>query len=158
MHMRTIAAWLLMAGAAVAGEATVTDSFHIDAPQELVVEWLDAHQSECRAAMSIRLESQADDVLTLSRENRRGRWVWKQRDTVSRHPGRWHLESTLVEALEGGIIAFASDVVVAADGRRTLVSATSTVDVEGVTTKELKVDLHGRARRLRELLHRELAR
>lgn len=154
--MRVPTTWLLMMGSALAGEASVRESFHIDASHDEVVAWLDSHQDDCRAALNIRLEEQAGDVLTLKRQNRRGLWRWRQRDIVTSEPGRWHLQSTLVECLEGGIQALASDVVLTADGQRTLVSATSTAEVDGVTTKELRIDLHGRGRRLRELLQREV--
>lgn len=161
MHVRTliwIAAMALSSSSLVAGEASVAESFRVNATYGEVVRWLEANQSACRDAMSIRLESQDGPVLTLSRQNRRGRWVWKQRDVITNTPDRWHIESTLVECMVGGIQAFASDAVIAADGERTLVSATSTLKVDDVSSKELKIDLHGRARRLRELLEREVAR
>lgn len=150
--------WLMMTASALAGEASVTESFHVDAPHEAVIDWLGSHQAECRTAMSVQLIGESDGVLTLRRENRRGHWVWTQRDTITTAPGRWHLKSRLVDGLEGGIRRFESDVTITADGNRTLVSAVSTAEVENVSHKELKIDLNGRGRRLQELLRREVAR
>lgn len=144
--------------AASAGDASVSESFHIDAPHDAVVDWLEAHQTACREAMNVRLVSEEDGVLTLHRENRRGSWTWKQRDSITKASGRWSLSSRLIEGLEGGIEEFASDVAITADGRRTLVAASTRVRVSGVGDKELRIDLHGRGRRLEELLKRELSR
>jgi hypothetical protein len=156
--MRTAAATVacLVASLAAAGDARVIKSFTLDARHDVVVKWIEAHQSECREAMKVFLVSEDDGVMTLRREHRRGVFEWRQRDIVTSEPGRWMLQSSLVEGLRGGIKELTGEVKLTADGDRTSIEASTRAEVIGISDQELRVDLHGRGRRLEELLRKEV--
>lgn len=153
---RAIGVLLILAAPVFGGEATVTDSFILDSPFEKVVAWLDTNQPKIRAAVNVQLVSDRDGVLKLRRVNRRGEWVWLQDDVITQRNGEWKLRSRLVESLEGGLEHFESEVVLVASGEKTAISATSSARVKEANDREVRTDLHGRARRIKELLEKEL--
>lgn len=154
--LRAASVFLLLAAPVFGGEATVTDSFVLDAPYEKVVAWLDTNQPKVRSAINVELVSDQDGVLKLRRANRRGEWIWWQDDVITQRNGEWKLNSRLVETVEGGLEHFESEVILVSSGGKTAISATSTARVAEASDREIRTDLHGRARRIRELLEKEL--
>lgn len=155
-RMRWVFAILLVSSAALAGEATVSDEFTIDAPFDRVSEWVDASAAKIRESCNVQLVEQAGNELTLRRENNRGRWVWKQRETVTRAKGSYRYVTALSESVEGGISRLDAVVIIEESGGRTKVSASTTAAVDGLRDKEVRFDLLARARRVKKVMKESL--
>lgn len=154
--MRWLLISLLICSAAFAGEATVTDEFILEAPFDRVTDWIDSSAGKIRESVNVKLVEQQGDVLTLSRENNRGRWVWKQKESVTRTKGTFRYITALVESVEGGVQKLDGVVIIEEAGGRTKVSATTTAEVEGLRDKEVRFDLLARARRIKKVLQESL--
>jgi hypothetical protein len=146
----------MVASVAAAGEATVTDEFVIEAPFARVTEWVDSSASKIRESCNVELVEQAADVLTLKRQNNRGLWVWKQRESVTRSKGRFTYVSSLVESLEGGISRLDGTVTIEEVGGRTKVSAKTAAVVDGIRDRDVQFDLRARARRVKNIMQENL--
>jgi hypothetical protein len=148
--------FLLAAGSAVAGDAIVSDSFTIAAPFERVSKWIESSGDKIRDSVNVKLVEQHGDTLTLRRQNNRGIWQWKQRESVTKVAGRWQYETTLVESIEGGVEKLDGVVEIREDGGKTTVSAKTVAEVDGVSSRDLRFDLLSRARRIKKLMQEEL--
>lgn len=153
--------WILIAmialsSAVLAGDATVTDEFVLDAPFDRVVAWIDASAAKIRESCNVKLVEQKGDVLTLSRENNRGRWVWKQKENVTRTKGAYKYVTALTESVEGGINRLDGVVIIEEHGGKTKVSASTTAEVDGLRDKEVRLDLFSRARRVKKVMQESL--
>lgn len=154
--MRWILIALLACSVASAGEASVTDEFVLNAPFERVTEWIDSSAAKIRESVNVKLVEQQGDVLTLARENNRGRWVWKQQESVTRTKGTFKYVTALVESVEGGVKKLDGVVVIEEAGGKTRVSATTVAEVDGLRDKEVRFDLLSRARRIKKVLQESL--
>lgn len=150
--LRPLTLWLLLAALAAAGEAKISEEFWIEAPFARVTSWVDSHAREIREACNVQLLEQHGDVLVLQRKNNRGNWVWKQRESCTKTPGRWSYVSALVECVEGGMHTLDGVVTIEEVGARTRITATSTARIEDVKERELEYDLKTRARRIRKVI------
>jgi hypothetical protein len=121
-----------------------------------VTEWVDSSASKIRESCNVELVEQAADVLTLKRQNNRGLWVWKQRESVTRSKGRFTYVSSLVESLEGGISRLDGTVTIEEVGGRTKVSAKTAAVVDGIRDRDVQFDLRARARRVKNIMQENL--
>lgn len=154
--MRWLLASWLVCGVVFAGEATVTDEFLLSAPFDRVTEWIDSSASKIRESVNVKLVEQHGDTLTLARENNRGRWVWKQKETVTRTKGSFKYVTALIESVEGGIRKLDGVVIIEEAGGKTRVSATTIAEVNGLRDKEVRFDLLSRARRIKKVMQESL--
>lgn len=154
--MRWMLAAILLSSAAVAGEATVTDEFTLNAPFDRVTAWIDASAAKIRESCNVQLVEQAGNELTLKRENNRGRWVWKQREIVTRTKGTYKYVTSLTESIEGGVSRLDGVVIIEESGGKTKVSASTTAEVDDLRDKEVRFDLLARARRVKKVMEEGL--
>lgn len=154
--MRCFLAVLLISGVAAAGEATVTDEFEVNAPFDRVTAWIDSSAAKIRESCNVQLVEQNGDQLTLKRENNRGRWIWKQRESVTRTKGSFKYVTTLTESVEGGISRLDGVVIIEESGGATKIAASTTAEVDGLRDKEVRFDLLARARRIKKVMMESL--
>lgn len=146
----------LFASLGRAGEASVSDEFVLEAPFDRVSKWIDGNADAIRESINVQLVEQHGDTLTLRRQNNRGSWQWKQKESVVKVSGRWEYTTTLVESIEGGIQKLDGMVEIREDGGKTRVVAKTVAVIDDVKSRDLKFDLQARARRIKKLMQEEL--
>lgn len=146
----------LLEAAAIAGEAAISDEFVLNAPFDRVTAWIEANAAAVRESVNVQLVEQHGDTLTLKRENNRGTWVWKQRETVDKTKSRWLYTTTLIESVEGGISRLDGTVTIEEAGGKTKIIAKTAAVVDDVNSRDVRFDLHARARRIKKVMQENL--
>ena len=155
--MRYIAVlFAILGGAAIAGDAEISDEFVLNAPFDRVTAWIEANAARVRESINVVLVEQHGDTLTLKRENNRGTWVWRQHETVNKTKGLWTYTTRLVESVEGGISRLDGTVTIEESGGRTKIVAKTAAVVDDVSSRDVRFDLHARARRIKRVMQENL--
>jgi len=136
-------------------EATVNKEFYINADYAKVVSWVQKNPRLIGEHIGIKVvEVRQDGTIKVSRNTRRGTFVWVMREQSQERDGTFIYTNNLVESVQGGIVASQTYITLKPSGRGTTVSVEiyAKVDNPRVRPGEMRIDFRVSISRAERLL------
>lgn len=143
-----------VAFASKCGYAEFRNEFELEAEFDSVVNYIENNKRKLTEEMNIRLvEDMGGGKVKLSRKTRRGEFTWVADEEISRSDKQLTYRCQLDKSHDSeDIKEMDVEVSIREEGRSCKVSVKMSLEVEGVSQKELKVDCNGRYRRVKMML------
>lgn len=140
------------------GQAEFRNEFTLDADFQRVVGYIENNKRKLTEEMNIKLvEEMGGGRVKLSRRTRRGEFMWVAKEEMSKNDKSLSYKCWLDESEDSGDIRKMDiQVAINEENGSSKVSVKMSLEVDGVSQKELKIDCNGRYRRVKAMLEEEL--
>lgn len=139
------------------GQTEIEENFEIESSFENVTNFIDSNKKEIMDEINIKLiEDFGDGTIKLKRQNNRGKFIWIAKESIEKSSDLFVYRCKLMDAVEGGIQDMNSEITINRSKNKCKIKALMSISVEDISSKDLKMDMKMKCRRIKRMLIEKL--
>lgn len=139
------------------GRAEIEEKFKIDSSFKDVTNFIESNKKKIMEKINVSLiEDFGNGKIKLKRQNNRGKFVWIAKESINKNSDSFYYTCELVESIEGNIQEMNSKITISKNGDACDLRALLSISVEDIGSKDLKIDMKMKCRRIKNMLIEEL--